>query len=102
MPFSVKDKKSVLEGKYNFAYSRWHTVTGNARDMITKLICVDPRKRISAGMSESKSKFMLDFRVMVISLYLYISISLYLYISISLYLYTGGVLFHMKYCCRQL
>ena len=52
MPFRAKDidklLRQVVKGKFTFTpEDRWRPVSAEARDLITKLLCVDPAKRLT-------------------------------------------------------
>lgn len=51
-PFEGSHTKSVLhailEGKYSFPRTQWQHISEEARDFISKLICIDVNKRLSA------------------------------------------------------
>jgi serine/threonine protein kinase len=53
LPFEGGQTKSVLyailDGRYNFPSPEFDTISDSAKDLITKLICVDVNKRLSAA-----------------------------------------------------
>lgn len=51
MPFSIKSYKHVLTGNFEFPDDRWATVSPGAKDLIRKLLIVDPEKRYTADMA---------------------------------------------------
>lgn len=52
MPWPSSSKKetliSILLGKFNFDSPAWSTISEEAKDLIKQLICVNPRKRLTA------------------------------------------------------
>ena len=43
---SLKDQ--ILKGKYHLRHRKWNSVTEKAKDLVRKLIVVDPSARLSA------------------------------------------------------
>ena len=48
MPFDVTDTKAQMKGQFAFASTRWITVTDSAKDLVSSLLKVNPRVRLSA------------------------------------------------------
>ena len=48
MPFSIRNHKHVLTGNFQFPDERWTTVSDSAKDLIRKLLNVDPSERFTA------------------------------------------------------
>ena len=48
MPFSIKSYKHVLTGNFQFPDDRWATVSPGAKDLIRRLLTVDPEMRFTA------------------------------------------------------
>jgi doublecortin-like kinase 3 len=52
-PFNASDERELFslirKGSFTFPAATWNDISGSAKDLITELLRVDPRKRIRAG-----------------------------------------------------
>lgn len=53
LPFWSKHESEIFEiittGIYNLEDKIWQLISNDARDLLSKLLCIDPAKRISAS-----------------------------------------------------
>ncbi len=68
VPFTGKDHrdlfKSIIAGKFNFDSENWKGVSGDAKDLISKLLITDPSQRFSATDSLNHSWIRADGRML--------------------------------------
>ena len=59
LPFYDKDRSrlqaAICAGEFSFEDSAWEDISENAKDLVSKLLVVDPHKRLSAGWSPESS-----------------------------------------------
>ena len=62
-PFSGSTTKdlfvNILEGNYSLEGKKWESISDTAKDLLRKMLCVDPRKRIMASEAIEHSWFSL-------------------------------------------